>query len=386
MQRNWMLSICLGLTAAAAAQDFVAPPALPGTTAREKNLFDLGFADFHEIEDEESGLGPAYNGQGCANCHNLPKIGGSGNMSVLRAGRLTHGTFQEVKGGSLIHLFSTPNFNCQPVVPAEANVRARRITTPLFGAGLLESIADDAILARQDPDDRNGDGIRGRAAFIVEPGEKNRRVGRLGWKNQHATLLAFSADAYLNEMGITNDLFPEEFAVGLSPEQLAACDSAPDPEDKRNPAAGGLRGIDLFAAFLRFLAPLERGDITAEARRGESLFAEVGCASCHLPSQTTPSSSVAALDRKEVRAYSDLLLHDIGTGDGIAQGGAQPNEFRTAPLWGLRFRRLQMHDGSAVGPEEAIAAHKAEAEGARKAYEALTDSQKADLIAFLNSL
>lgn len=378
--------LIFGLAAIAAAQDFVAPPALPGMTAREKNTFDLGFADFHEVEDEESGLGPAYNGQGCANCHTLPKIGGAGNMSVLRAGRLVNGVFQELKGGSLIHMFSIPNFNCQPTVPAEANVRARRITTPLFGAGLLEAISDDTILARQDPEDKNGDGIRGRAAFIVEPGERNRRVGRLGWKNQHATLLAFGADAYLNEIGITNDLFPDEFAVGLTPEQLAACDSAPDPEDRRDPSAGGLRGIDLLAAFMKFLAPLERGEITAEARRGEVWFTETGCAACHLPSQTTAPNPSAALDRKEVRAYSDLLLHDIGTGDGIAQGGALPNEFRTAPLWGLRFRRLQLHDGSAVGSEAAIAAHNGEAEGARKRYEALTDSQKADLLAFLNSL
>lgn len=381
-----LLSVRLFETAVRAAEPAKAASALPGITAREKNVFDLGFADFQEVEDEASGLGPAFNGPGCASCHSIPEIGGHGNMTVLRAGRLVGGTFQELGGGSLIHLFSNPGFQCQPVVPAEANVRARRITTPIFGAGLIESIADSAIQSREDPDDRDGDGIRGRAALIVEPGETAKRVGRFGWKNQHATLLAFGADAYRNEVGITNDLFPTEFAAGLTAEQLAACDAAQDPEDIRDPANGNLRGIDLLASFMRFLAPPQRGPATPESRRGETLFGEIGCAWCHVPSMTTDRNTSTALDRKEAALYSDLLLHDVGTGDGIAQGAALPNEFRTAPLWGLRFRRLLMHDGSALGPEAAVEAHKGEANRSRERYEALSAGQKADLLAFLGSL
>src|SRR5262249_37804912 len=147
------------------------------------------------------------------------------------------------QGDTLVHLFSVPSHSCQPVVPADATVIARRAPLPVFGAGLVEAIPDETILALQDPTDRNGDGVRGHAAMVVDPASGERRVGRFGWKSQHATPLAFSGDAYRNEMGITNDLFPQEFALGIEGDSMRQCDVKPEPEDLPNPSTGR-RGID----------------------------------------------------------------------------------------------------------------------------------------------
>ena len=179
--------------------------------------------------------------------------------------------------------------------------------------------------------------MSGRAAIVTDVATGERRVGRFGWKSQHATLLAFGADAYRNEMGITNDLFPRESSFGVSEAQMRRCDPIPDPEDIRDPVTRR-RGIDNFEAFMKFLAPLARGTIDDTVRNGERVFAAIGCAACHVPSLTTGPSSHPAFHRKPVPLFSDLLLHDVGTGDGIRQGPAEPEEIRTPALWGLRFQ------------------------------------------------
>ena len=199
---------------------------------------------------------------------------------------------------------------------------ARRTSVPLFGAGLIEAIPDETLLALEDPFDRDRDGISGRAAVVTDMATGQRRVGRFGWKAQIATLLTFSGDAYTNEMGITNDVFPEEPYGGISEAQLRECDLVRDPEDLVDPRTGK-RAIDNFEAFMKFLAPPARGTITEEVRTGEQVFTAVGCASCHMPALTTGANASAALNRKTAALYSDLLLHDVGTGDGIAQGAAQ---------------------------------------------------------------
>ena len=160
---------------------------------------------------------------------------------VRAARRDENGEFVELvpTSGSLFQIFSIPTHTCQPVIPPEANVIARRVPIPLFGAGLVEAIPDEVLLALEDSGDRDRDGISGRAAVITDIATGQRRVGRFGWKSQQATLLAFGADAYRNEMGITNDLFPEELAFGISPEQMKLCDRIPDPEDRRIAGRGG---------------------------------------------------------------------------------------------------------------------------------------------------
>jgi CxxC motif-containing protein (DUF1111 family) len=359
---------------------------LSGITVEEFELFRIGLDDFLEVEDAGEGLGPAFNGLGCAQCHATPAVGGISPVSEVRAGHVDEdGNFTVLGGSTLFHLFALPNQECQPQIPPEANVIARRIPIPLFGAGLVEAIADDAIRAREDPDDRNGDGISGRAAMITDIGTGQQRVGRFGWKSQHATLLVFGADAYRNEMGITNDLFREEVAAGIDPEMLELCDPAADPEDGPEPLTG-LRGIDAFEAFMKFLAPLDRGPIDERVIRGEALFTATGCASCHVPMMVTAQSPNPVFDQREVHLFSDLLLHDIATGDGIPQEAALANEIRTPALWGLRDRRPFLHDGSAATPEEALLRHGNEAQQAADNYRNLPPADQATLLWFLDSL
>ena len=360
---------------------------LAGLTPVEFQEFRLGLDDFLEVEFSEEGLGPAFNGTSCAVCHNIPTIGGAGTMAELRAGRRNaNGEFETLddSGDTLFHMFSVPGHGCQPALPPDANVFARRVPIPLFGAGLVEAIPDQTLLALEDPLDRNGDGVSGRAGIIVDVESGERRVGRFGWKAQHATLITFGADAYRNEMGITNDLFPQESAFAISPEQMRLCDPFSDPEDIRDPRTRR-RGIDNFASFMRFLAPAGRGEINDQVRAGEQVFAAIGCTSCHIPVLETGANANPLFHRKQVALFSDLLLHDVGTGDGIKQGAAEANEIRTPALWGLRFRRPLLHDGNAT-LEEAILKHAREAELARRGFERLSDVDRAALFAFLGSL
>jgi CxxC motif-containing protein (DUF1111 family) len=361
---------------------------LPGITPHEFEEFRLGLDDFLEVETAEEGLGPAFNGTSCAACHNVPAIGGAGTIAEMRAGRRdASGRFQtfDATGETLFHLFSIPTHGCQAIVPDDANVFARRVPIPLFGAGLVEAIPDDTIAALEDPSDRDRDGVSGRAARIVDVETGERRIGRFGWKGQHATLLTFGADAYRNEMGITNDVFSAEVAFGVSAERMRACDRIGDPEDVRDPVTRR-RGIDNFASFMRFLGPVARDGSSEQTRAGEQLFAAIGCATCHRPVLTTGPSSNPLFDRKPVALFSDLLLHDVGTGDGIVQGPAEEEEIRTPALWGLRLRRPLLHDGSAATAEDAVRRHAGEAELARRGFEQLSDTDRAALLAFLRSL
>lgn len=361
---------------------------LPGLTAAEFDLFRLGLDDFLEVETAEEGLGPAYNGTSCAVCHNTPGIGGIAPVSEMRAGaRGPGGAFVALDptGETLFHLFSVPSHACQPVIPAAATVIARRVPIPLFGAGLVEAIPDATIQALADPDDLNRDGISGRAAIVRDVATGQSRVGRFGWKAQHATLLAFGADAYRNEMGITNDLFPGELALGIDADRMRICDPIPDPEDVRDRATRR-RGIDNFESFMRLLAPLERGEAVGQVALGENLFHAVGCAACHVPSLTTGPNANHLFDRKDVPLFSDLLLHDIGTGDGIVQGAALAEEIRTPALWGLRFRRPLLHDGSAATIADAIRRHAGEALHSSQRAARLSAAEFEALLAFLRTL
>jgi CxxC motif-containing protein (DUF1111 family) len=361
---------------------------LPGITGSELEEFRLGLEDFTEVETVEDGLGPAFNGSSCAVCHSVPAIGGAGVVAEVRAARRDEqGEFVELvpTSGSLFQIFSIPSHKCQPTIPPEANVIARRVPIPLFGAGLVEAIPDEALTALDDADDRDRDGISGRAAIITDIATGHTRVGRFGWKAQQATLLAFAGDAYRNEMGITNDLFPDELAFGISSQQMKLCDRIPDPEDRADPRTRR-RGIDNFEAFMKFLAPAGRGVVDESVRAGEALFGAVGCPACHVPSLETGPSSNPLFNRKSAALFSDLLLHDVGTGDGIRQGAASPLEFRTPALWGLRLRRPLLHDGTAATIEDAIARHGNEAAQARSRFLSLSADQRAMLIAFLKSL
>ena len=184
---------------------------------------------------------------------------------------------------------------------------------------------------------------------------------------------------------ITNDVFPLEPLGGISAARLRECDLVRDPEDRVDPRTGK-RAIDNFEAFMKFLAPIPRGAITDEVRTGEQVFSAVGCASCHVPTLTTGANQSASLNRKTLALFADLLLHDVGTGDGIEQAEAQQNEIRTPALWGLRLRRPLMHDGSAPTVSDAIGQHRGEAAGVIERYRAASEPMRRALLAFLDSL
>ena len=358
---------------------------LPGLTLVQTNLFEAGQKKFLEVQDVTHGLGPAYNATSCSACHNQPVIGGVGNTTVIRAGVVNNGRYEAPPGGDIVHLFSIADHACQPHIPGNANNLAHRIPTSLFGAGLIEAIPDSVIRNWEDPMDQNGDGIRGRAALVMDPATHTMRVGRFGWKAQQATLLAFAAEAFRNEIGITNDVFPNEVGTGLSGEQLAACDRVADPEDEPDPK-NHLRGIDHLTNFMRFLAPVTPLPQTSSSHYGSELFSRIGCASCHVPALPTGPNVIPALDHKIVNAYSDFLLHDVGTGDGVEQGAAMGGEFRTSPLWGLRFRKQLLHDGSALSPADAIKQHRTEGERSRQNFDRLAAPERQALLDFLSSL
>jgi CxxC motif-containing protein (DUF1111 family) len=281
-----------------------------------------------------------------------------------------------------------------------------RIPTPIFGAGLIEQIPDSAIVANAASGStlKTARGIRGRPSRIRnDSGTTNLNgndgtVARFGWKAQNKSLLLFSGEAYNVEMGISNELFPTER------DEASTCQFAPTPNDFTDTDAAGADGrndVEAFALYMRFLAPpapstIAPGGSTSIAN-GRTLFGQIGCADCHTPRLRTGNASVTALANQSVRLYSDLLLHNMGPGlaDDVVQAQAGPDEFRTAPLWGLGQRIFFLHDGRTSDLREAIRQHKSasdarfaasEANAVVDAYRLLTERDKQDLLNFLRSL
>ncbi len=344
-----------------------------------------GRTDFVTPETPASGLGPIFNDVSCVACHSAPTTGGASRRTVTRFGHTTNGSFDplEALGGSLLQARAIRGVPVE-VVPAAANVVSLRLTTPLFGAGLIEAIPDATIIAQSHAPKPAG--IRGKVSVVTEVATGEERVGRFGWKAQQATLLAFSGDAYRNEMGITNRLFPTENAPNGNTAAIARFIKPTGVDDAIDPLTG--RGdIDRVAIYMRLLAPPPSTPARGTAVRGAQIFASIACAACHLPAMTTGQNAIAALSEQRVELYSDLLLHDMGSlGDGIAQGSASTTEMRTAPLWGLRARPVWLHDGRARTIDEAIRAHDGEAANARSAYVQLNTADRQSLLDFLNTL
>lgn len=350
---------------------------LRGLTPAERELFIAGLDEFEEEETAEEGLGPTFNRTGCAVCHLIPAIGGSSEIKETRGARDSGGVYHDLLGGSLFQREGI-NERCRERFPETANIRAARQSVALFGSGLIEAIPDGQLERYAAQQRASHPEQAGRLHHVMDVASGKSLIGRFGWKSQQASLLAFSADAYVNEMGITSRLFPEENAPNGDMNKLAACDTIPDPEDADN-------AIDAFADFMRFLAPPPRLPQGPEVDRGHTLFEKIGCEVCH-HAGFTAVSAVGAINGRRVDAFSDFLLHDIGTGDGIIQGEAQGLELRTAPLWGVSQSAPYLHDGSAETLERAILRHGVQAQSARDAFEALSESDQAALLAFLESI
>lgn len=358
--------------------------ALAGLSAELIAAFNEGRIEFTNVETPEGGLGPIFNGRSCAECHSAPAVGGGSRTVVTRFGRLENGVFDPLDslGGSLLQRFAI-NPAAREIIPHEANVVAQRISTPVFGLGLIEAIPDSTLLANAAAP--KPDGVSGRAAEITDVVSGTKRVGRFGWKSQQATILAFSGDAYNNEMGITNRFFPTENAPNGNQQLLRRFTTNSGIEDSVGP--DGRSDIDAAADFMRLLAPPPQLPKSASALIGETLFSQSGCSTCHTPTLRTGPNRIPALDRKAVNLYSDLLLHDMGRlGDGIAQANAGTHEMRTAPLWGLRARDRYLHDGRANSVDAAIRAHEGEGAVARDRYNRLTPQLRQSIVDFLNTL
>lgn len=373
---------------------------LPDLTAGELARFEAGAIAFQRVFEVGEGLGPIFNKSACSSCHANP-LGGWGSITVTRFGHLDKDEFDPLDylGGSL-HQVAAISSECTEFIPDNkiANVVTDRVTNSSMAFGLVEAIPDSDILANEDPFDMNGDGIRGRAHIVElleDPGTK--KVGRFGWKAQVATVLTFSGDAAANEMGITNRLVPDENAPNGDMDLLAICDQVADPED--GPDGEGFHFIDRVTDFQRFLGVPPQ--TPKSGMSGEAIFASIGCTKCHVPSWSTPDDPAleSALRNKTFRPYSDFLLHDMGLlGDGIVQGTAGPNEFRTPTLWNLRTRDPMLHDGRVgggtfadrvAGPGGAIWWHAvigSTAQASGEAFFALSFEDQAKVVAFLDSL
>jgi len=364
---------------------------LAGLSTEQLVLFHAGKKAFMRVFTPEDGLGPAHNLFSCGACHSNP-TGGSGSITITMFGRADESGFDPLRelGGPILQAESIRP-ECAEQIPREANVIAQRITTSVLGGGLIEAIPDAAIeaLATADSARRTG---RVHRVKVVGPGQASlRRVGRFGWKSQFATLEDFSASAALNELGITNRLFPQEAPPGGDAALAQRCDAVPDPEDR--PDDTGHDYIDLVTAFQRYLAPPPQTPRSSTS--GERIFHRIGCADCHTPSFVTGKDSAIEprLRGHTIRPYSDFLLHDMGPlGDGIQQGEAGRFELRTTPLWGFRIRFPVLHDGRIAAASlhdrasRAIQAHAGEGAAAAAAFQKLAAAEQRQLIAFLDSL
>jgi CxxC motif-containing protein (DUF1111 family) len=364
---------------------------LGNLTADQQEMFTTGLADFAEEEAVDEGVGPRFNFVSCAGCHAQPATGGTSPAVnplfrvndpadlkfvnntipsfISRNGPVREARFQFNADGSrdggvhaLFVISGHPDAAGCTIRQEdfETQVRNRtiifRIPSPVFGAGMIESLTDSTILANlgSNSSTKSNFGISGRPNRNGNDG----RIARFGWKAQNPSLLIFSAEAYNVEMGITNAGFP------IERDETPSCQFAGVPNDV-TASVRQISAIDNFTNFQRFLAPPTPvasfpGASSFSIARGKQQFSNVGCALCHTPQlQTNPKASVAALANKTAALYSDMALHAMGPGlaDDILQGGARGDEFRTAPLWGLGKRVFLLHDGRTDDLETAIKAH-----------------------------
>ncbi len=425
---------------------------LPGLTADETAFFRDGFVKFADIEvvtgGTNNGLGPRFNSNQCFSCHSQPAAGGSsparnpeiaiatlnGAKNVVPWFITQNGPVREARfkrnpdgtnDGGVHDVFvitgrsdaagcdiAQPNF-----LPAGNPLSGQggnpniifRIPTPVFGAGLIEAISDSAILAnmRANASLKTGLGISGHPNAHLS-GNANRSandgtITRFGWKAQNKSLLMFASEAYNVEMGVTNQLFPQErdetpgCLFNATPEDTL--NFTPTSTPTSNPNTAVLSDSEAFADFMRMLAPPTPAPDTPSTLNGRAVFAKIGCVHCHTPSFTTgkmiasgsSTNPSAALSNQTVNLFSDLLVHHMGRGlaDGITQGGAGPDEFRTAPLWGAGQRVFFLHDGRTSNLLEAIKAHSSRGSEANKViggFNRLKAREQQDIINFLRSL
>src|SRR6267143_1001461 len=365
---------------------------LPGLGTAELAGFEVGKVEFVTADEADEGLGPVFNEASCVACHLGPDtaVGGTNQRLETRFGRTRAGTFDPMAdfGGSLIQdqgigAVSVPAGTytfAGETVPIDATVRASRRTQPLFGLGLVDATPESTFKTIAFLQSIFTPSTAGTPSEVLDPSNGGApALGKFGWKAQVPSLFVFSADAYLNEMGITNPIFPNE-SCPQGDCTLLAGNPAPGLNDDGS-------GVEKFNDFMTFLAPPPRGDRNFITEYGNIVASAIGCLDCHVQTLQTGPNAVAALDRVTFHPFSDFLLHDMGSlGDGITQNRATGERMRTQPLWGLRTQTRMLHDGRATTLRQAILAHDGQGAASREAFLSLGFFDRSALLAFLRSL
>ena len=380
----------------------IAGDPLPGLSPEELARFESGLLAYSTPLTIEQGLGPIYNKRFCGACHSQP-LGGAGVITVINFGRFENNTFDPMEhlGGPVLQSEVIPGVDlaCGPEdVPPLTNVVSPRLTLGTLGYGLIEAIPEEEIIAGADPEDLNGDQLRGIARMVMAredvglPGAVE-KVGRFGWKAQAPTVLTFSIGASKEELGLTSPFMPLESLPNGPDGPNFACDTVPDPEvpDPRTNPDSFLAQVNDFQRFMA--APPQT---PPSGMSGEQLFIDIGCAGCHRPSWVTSDDPDLedALRNKTIKPYTDLLLHEMGSRlrDRIIDGVATDRHFRTPALWNLRNRTRLLHDGRAASASfsdriiEVINDHRGESNGSRRRFDQLDPQDQVEIIDFLGSL
>ncbi len=362
---------------------------------------------FREVEAFEDGIGPVFNNTSCISCHESPRgtaeaqetnttttiFGGTGSqITELRAGHFNGTSFVDHPGGSLINDRANDR-SIQEHILSGNEVQTLRLTLSIAGDGFVEAIDSNTLVAIANAQPAAQRGTLIQVPVLEAAGQS--RGGRFGWKDQHASLLSFASDAYLNEMGITNKFNLTENTSNGTVVQGGAFDGKADPAGTGEDDGDD---IDAFTTFMRCLKAPPRGPTNANTTNGQTQFNNIGCAVCHVSTITTaPAGTVinggaltvsTALGDKNIHPFSDFLLHNINTGDGIVQNGGQSTrlQVRTAPLWGIGARTRFMHDGASLTVLAAIQRHGGQASTAASNFAALSAQNQSDVLAFIFSL
>ncbi len=370
---------------------------IPGLSGAQLALFHEGLDEYNFLLEPADGLGPIFNDSSCSQCHTTPRVGGGSVRTVRRFGKAATGStpFDPLAslGGSLLQFqgLSSLPAGWLEAIPAEADVVTSRLTPSVFGSGLVEAIEDADIIAKElNPPHPS---VSGRAHMVTPAEGGSVTPGRFGWKGGVPTVLTFSADASVNELGLTNRFFQTENAPNGNQMALTLYDAVPDPEDSMIP---GMGRIDRQTNFQRYLAAPPQTPLSGMT--GETIFNAIGCAACHTAEYVTGTAPELALSGRTIRPYSDFLLHDMGPwnggglGDGIADGAATEDEFLTRSLWGIAARESFLHDGRvstgvfSSDMDGVIGWHFGEGDFSRTNYNGLLQGEKDQLIAFLFSL
>ncbi|TMQ21549.1 MAG: hypothetical protein E6J90_13915 [Deltaproteobacteria bacterium] len=438
--RNWIrFAVCAGVftgCSPAAEEPQLATSAtavtvgghLAGITDAD---FNAAQANFNQIETINDGVGPIFNDVSCGRCHSLGAIGGPGQQIERRFGKFVNGLFNSLasEGGSLRQLQSVGSFtgangqHCNVPVeqePADATVHVGRLTTSLFGLGLVDAMPDSFFTNLVAAEPAAVRGIVNHATITLpNPADASQtigmtRVARFGWKADTAVLSDFAAGAYLNEMGITTQhcfkgTSITAFATESKPNGVAVpagCDDLAPPapagvpagtDDAVGPCAAGQTelqdDVQNFLTFMTFLAPAPRdlSDLIS-INAGAPIFNQIGCNGCHVTTTfTTPNPAPNGVPGGfSFNPFSDFAVHDMGTlGDQIGKDGdsvAVTRRMRTAPLWGIRFRNILLHDGRAADVPSAIRAHDGQGKAAATAFAALSATDQHNVVQFVRSL